>query len=78
MFVLESDLRNEQELSFAVDENDIEEVRPFNEKDIEDIVKVLPNGKSAGLDGVVYEDIKREFDSIKTELVGIFNTSFKK
>lgn len=78
MFVLESDLRNEQELSFAVDENDIEEVRPFNEKDIEDIVKVLPNGKSAGLDGVVYEDIKREFDLIKTELVGIFNTSFKK
>ena len=40
-------------------------------------MKILPNGKSAGLDGVVYEDIKREFSSIKTDIVGIFNTSLK-
>ena len=77
LFLLESDLRNEEELPFAVDENDIVEVRPFNEKEIEDIVKVLPSGKSSGLDGVVYEDIKREFDSIKTDIVGIFNTNLR-
>ena len=35
-------------------------------------MKILPNGKSAGLDGVVYEDIKREFSSIKTDIVGIY------
>ena len=40
-------------------------------------MKILPNGKSAGLDGVVYKDIKREFSSIKTDIVGIFNTSLK-
>ena len=78
MFLLESDTTNEEEISPADDnENDIEEVRPFNEKEIEDVVKILPNGKSAGLDGVVYEDIKREFSSIKTDIVGIFNTSLK-
>ena len=60
LFLLESDTTNEEEISLADDnENDIEEVRPFNKKEIEDVVKILPNGKSAGLDGVVYEDIKR-------------------
>ena len=78
MLLLESDTTNEEEISLADDnENDIEEVRPFNEKEIEDVVKILPNGKSAGLDGVVYEDITREFSSIKTDIVGIFNTSLK-
>ena len=34
-FLLESDTRNEEEISLADDnENDIEEVRPFNEKEI--------------------------------------------
>ena len=60
LFLSESDTGSEEEISVAKDdENDIEEVRPFDEKEIEDVVKILPNGKSAGLDGVVYEDIKR-------------------
>ena len=40
-------------------------------------MKILHNGKSAGLDGVVYEDIKRQFSAIKSDIVGIFNTRLK-
>ena len=79
LFLLESDTGSGEE-TFSLadeDENDIEEVRPFNEKEIEDVVKILPHGKSAGLDGVVYEDIKREFSAIKSDIAGIFNTSLK-
>ena len=72
-------LDEDQDLSVAPahrqEEDDNETVHLFSDQEIEAVVKSLPNGKSAGLDGIKYEDVKRELDRVKGDLISIFNTS---
>ena len=47
----------------------------FTEAEIESVIKKLPNGKSPGLDGVQYEDVKKNFNIVKRNLVDTFNVT---
>ena len=47
----------------------------FTEAEIESVITKLPNGKSPGLDGVQYEDVKKNFNTVKRNLVDAFNVT---
>ena len=60
-------LENESEENRATEQQRIVErcmdkVPLFTGEGIQNILRKLPNGKSPGLDGVRYEDVKREYD----------------
>ena len=75
LFVLDEDHDPSVAPAHRQEEDDNETVHLFSDQENEAVVKSLPNGKSTGLDGIRYEDVKRELDRIKGDLISIFNTS---
>ena len=75
LFVVNEDHNPSVATAHRHEEDDNEAVHLFSDQEIETVVKSLPNGKSAGLDGIKYEDVKRELDRVKGDLNSIFNTS---
>ena len=49
----------------------------FQHEEIETVVKSCPNGKTCGIDGVSYEDVKAVWDKHGDTLVDVFNISLK-
>ena len=47
----------------------------FKHEEIETVVKSCPNGKTCGIDGVSYEDLKAVWDNHGHTLVDVFNIS---
>ena len=71
MFVLDEDHNPSVATAHRHEEDDNETVHLFSDQEIETVVKSLPNGKAAGLDGIKYEDVKRELDRVKGDLISI-------
>ena len=72
-------LENEWEENRATEQQRIvercmDEVPLFTGEEIQNILRKLPNGKSQRLDGVRYEDVKREYDIKGVDIVRFFNT----
>ena len=66
----------EQNNYFEVNQNvNIENGLLFNKQQIEKIVMECPNGKSGGIDGVSYEDIKSNWYNIGDTVLNMFNIS---
>ena len=58
---------------FDINRNVGEHIPIFNTREIEKVVYNSPNGKAAGLDGVVYEDIKKAWFQDSGGICKIFN-----
>lgn len=57
-YVIESSYQQDSYCYFVSDDLLVDPIDYFTLSNIEEIVKGLPNGKSAGVDGVYYEDLK--------------------
>ena len=75
MFILEREKNNRGILQGNSNANHNLSVDLFTEAEIESVIKKLPNGKSPGLGGVQYEDVKKNFDRVKKNLVDAFNVT---
>ena len=51
-----------------------DEVPPFTAEEIQSALRKLPSGKSSGLDGARYEDVKKQYDDKGVDIRSCFNT----
>ena len=71
-YVIADQFQSNNDIYFERSNEEIEPV--FTSEEIESIVKKCPNGKSCGIDGVSYEDIKDNWLREGHNIVKIFNT----
>ena len=71
-YVIADQFQSNNDIYFERSNEEIEPV--FTSEEIESIVKKCPNGKSCGIDGVSYEDLKDNWLREGHNIVKIFNT----